>query len=190
MFKKILALALLVASASFAQINFGAHVGLTGNTFYGDDAEDASTGAGVELGLAAKISLPMLPITIAPEVLFDLRTVTEEEGSYEISMTEYAVEIPVLIRLSLAPIVFVEAGPTFAFNMGVSVYDNDDNEIDLPDEWFNSLQVGAAVGVGTNILPLLDFDFRVNFDFTNFFGDDAHTDAAWLQVALGATYWF
>ncbi len=188
MFKKILALALLVASASFAQINFGAHVGLTGNTFYGDDAEDASTGAGVELGLAAKISLPMLPITIAPEVLFDLRTVTEEEGNYEISMTEYAVEIPVLIRLSLAPIIFVEAGPTFAFNMGVSVYDNDDHEIDLPDDYFNSLQVGAAVGVGTNILPLLDLDFRVNFDFTDFYKEG--TDAAWLQVALGATYWF
>lgn len=197
MFKKILFAALVAISASFAQINFGAHVGANMNTFWGDDTEDASSGIGFTAGLAMKISLPLLPITVAPEVLIDMRNITNEVGNQELTYTEWSLDIPVMVRFSLLPILYLEGGPVFAFNLSTSVEDEHDNEVKFDDDAFNTLDVGLALGIGTGIVPFLDIDFRVNMSFTNVQDDYevAHMtvkapDMSNLQFVIGATYWF
>lgn len=197
MFKKILFAALVAISASFAQINFGIHAGVNMNTLWGDDAGDDVSGFGFVAGVGAKISLPLLPLTIAPEVLIDMRNNTAETktvlGTTETESTEWSLDIPVMIRFSLLPIIFVEAGPVFGFNLSTSV-EQDGKEIDdnlLPE--YNTFDFALAVGFGTNILPLIDIDFRVNIGFTNVSTEkvtDNEIDASNLQFVLGATYWF
>lgn len=195
MLKKIILAAVVAATASFAQINFGVHAGLDMNTFWGDDADDAASGIGFNAGAAAKISLPLLPITVAPEVLIDMRNFDANEN---VTLTEWALDIPVLVRFSLLPILYLEAGPELAFNLSTTAEDDDGNEISektletiLPD--FNTFEFDLVFGVGTGIVPLVDIDFRVVLGMTNFF-DDPKLGDPWdfanMQFVLGATYWF
>ncbi|MBO4437379.1 MAG: PorT family protein [Fibrobacter sp.] len=195
MLKKIILAAVVAATASFAQINFGVHAGLDMNTFWGDDTEDASSGIGFQAGAAAKISLPLLPITVAPEVLIDMRNF---DVSDKVVMTEWALDIPVLVRFSLLPILYIEAGPEIAFNLSTTAEDDDGHEITekqleaiFPD--FNTFEFDLVFGVGTGIVPFVDIDFRVILGMTSFFDDPEigdPLDISNMQFALGATYWF
>ena len=195
MLNKIILAAVVAATASFAQINFGVHAGLDMNTFWGDDTEDASSGIGFQAGAAAKISLPLLPITVAPEVLIDMRNFDVTD---KVVMTEWALDIPVLVRFSLLPILYIEAGPEIAFNLSTTAEDDDGHEITekqleaiFPD--FNSFEFDIVFGVGTGIVPFVDIDFRVILGMTSFFDDPEigdPLDISNMQFALGATYWF
>lgn len=195
MFKKILLAAVLAATASFAQINVGVHAGVDMNTMWGDDVDDdAATGIGFNAGVGMKISLPLLPITLAPEVLIDMRNL---DISKNVTWTEWALDIPVLIRFSLLPILYLEAGPELAFNLSVSAEDDDGNEVKFDDDGFNTMEFDLVFGVGTGIVPFVDIDFRVILGLTNIYADYETNlvtvkakDASNLQFALGATYWF
>ena len=196
MFKKIILAAVLAATASFAQINFGAHLGADMNTLWGDDAEDVGTSVGFNAGLGVKISLPLLPITIAPEVLIDMRNFSYEKAGEDLGVTTWALDIPVLVRFSLLPILYLEGGPQFAFNLST-----DSDKLALGTtiaDWFefNSFEFDVVLGVGTGIVPFVDIDFRVVLGLTDFVaeekgivGSDA-PDMANMQFAVGATYWF
>ncbi|WP_458450791.1 porin family protein [Fibrobacter sp.] len=187
--------AVVAATASFAQINVGVRAGVDMNTFWGDDTEDAASGIGFQAGAAMKVSLPLLPITVAPEVVIDMRNFDVNEN---VTLTEWALDIPVLVRFSLLPILYLEAGPEFAFNLSTTAEDDDGNEISekaleliLPD--FNTFEFDLVFGVGTGIVPLVDIDFRVVLGMTNFFDDPKlgdPLDIANMQFVLGATYWF
>lgn len=192
MLKKIILAAVVAATASFAQINFGVHAGVDLNTLWGDDTEDAASGIGFQAGAAAKISLPMLPITIAPEVLIDMRNYDLHE---DVTTTEWALDIPVLLRISLLPILYLEAGPELAFNLSTSTDVGDKITFKADDDNFNTVEFDLVFGVGTGILPLVDIDFRVILGLTNIYDDDSiagtsELDIKNMQFALGATYWF
>lgn len=195
MFKKILLAAFIAASASFAQINFGARAALDMNTLWGDDTDDASVGIGFQAGAGAKISLPLLPITVAPEVVIDMRNYDSRE---EFSVTEWAIDIPLLVRFSLLPILYLEAGPMFAFNLSVSAEDDDGHEITFADDYFNTFEFDLVFGVGTGIVPLVDIDFRLVFGMTKTEAEHEALGIATtrareaynMQFVLGATYWF
>lgn len=195
MFKKILLAAVLAATASFAQINVGIHAGVDMNTMWGDDVDDdAATGVGFNAGVGMKISLPLLPITVAPEVLIDMRNL---DVSKNVTWTEWALDIPVLVRFSLLPILYLEAGPELAFNLSVSAEDDDGHEVEYDDDAFNTMEFDLVFGIGTGIVPFVDIDFRVILGLTNIYADYETKlvtvkakDASNMQFALGATYWF
>ena len=138
---------------------------------------------------------PLLPITVAPEVLIDMRNF---DVSDKVVMTEWALDIPVLVRFSLLPILYIEAGPEIAFNLSTTAEDDDGHEITekqleaiFPD--FNSFEFDIVFGVGTGIVPFVDIDFRVILGMTSFFDDPEigdPLDISNMQFALGATYWF
>lgn len=194
MFKKIIAAACMVASAAFAQISVGGHAGVDMNTFWGDDAENAASGFGFNAGVSAKVTLPGLPLAIVPEVTIDMRNYTQDEDA-DVTLTEWALDIPVLARFSVIPAFYVEAGPMIALNLSVSE-EIDGNEVDIPDDFFNTFEFGLVFGVGTSIVPNMDIDFRMNLGITNWFqeqkfmGQTLEIDASNMQFALGVTYWF
>ncbi len=195
MFKKILLAAFIAATASFAQINFGVHAGIDMNTQWGDDVkDDAATGIGFNAGVGMKISLPLLPITVAPEVLIDMRNL---DIAKNLTWTEWALDIPVLVRFSLLPVLYLEAGPELALNLSVSVEDDDGNEQEYDDDAFNTMEFDVVFGVGTGIVPFVDIDFRVILGLTKIYADYEignltvkALDVSNMQFALGATYWF
>ena len=204
MLKKILLVAFVAATASFAQINFGARVGADLNTLWGDDAEDFGTSFGFNAGLGVKISLPLLPITLAPEVLIDMRNFTLERAGEDLGVTTWALDIPVMVRFSLLPILYIEGGPQFAFNLSTSSDKVTPLETKLLkvetsiEDWyeFNTFEFDLVFGVGTGIVPFVDIDFRVVLGMSNFISEEKGVngsvalDAANLQFMLGATYWF
>jgi hypothetical protein len=192
MFKKILLAAVLAATASFAQINFGLHAGVDMNTLWGDDAEDFGTSVGFNAGVGMKISLPLLPITLAPEVLIDMRNFSIERSGEDLGVTTWALDIPVLVRFSLLPILYLEGGPQFAFNLSTDSEKVGGTSI---ADWmdFNTFEFDLVFGVGTGIVPLVDIDFRVVLGMTNFLADPEigdPLDVSNMQFMLGATYWF
>ena len=195
MFKKILLAAVLAATASFAQINFGVHSGVDMNTLWGDDAEDFGTSVGFNAGVGMKISLPLLPITLAPEVLIDMRNFSIERSGEDLGVTTWALDIPVLVRFSLLPILYLEGGPQFAFNLST---DSEKVGGTTIADWmdFNTFEFDVVLGVGTGIVPFVDIDFRVVLGLSDFVaeekgivGSDA-PDLSNMQFMLGATYWF
>ena len=205
MLKKILLAAFIAATASFAQINFGAHVGADLNTLWGDDAEDVNTGVGFNAGLGVKISLPLLPITLAPEVLVDMRNFSNDVSLFneKVSVTTWAIDIPVLVRFSVLPILYIEGGPQFAFNISTTGEFENGKDAHVDDYYeYNTFEFDLAFGVGTGIVPFVDIDFRVVLGMSNFIDDfsDAGVisqllgsevpEAANLQFMLGVTYWF
>ena len=203
MLKKILLVAFVAATASFAQINFGARVGADLNTLWGDDAEDVGTSVGFNAGLGVKISLPLLPITLAPEVLIDMRNFTLERAGEDLGVTTWALDIPVMVRFSLLPILYIEGGPQFAFNISTTGEFENGKDAHVDDYYeYNTFEFDLAFGVGTGIVPFVDIDFRVVLGMSNFIDDfsDAGVipqllgsevpEAANLQFMLGVTYWF
>lgn len=194
MFKKILLAAAVAATASFAQVSFGTHLGLGLSTLSGDDAEDATTGFSFQAGGAANITVPVLPFTIAPELMIDMRNYGYESGS-EFNISSWVLDIPVLVRFTPMPVFFIEAGPQFSFNLSTSsdeILGKDIN--DLFD--INTFEFDLVFGAGTGMVPFVDLDFRIVLGMTQWMseikgmkGSDP-LDMSNLQFMLGATYWF
>lgn len=196
MFKKILLAAAVLVSAASA-IEFGPHVGGNMTTMYGDDAEHATAGVGFNAGLAAKLAFKDSPISITPEVLIDMRN-SGSDVDDDYSLTEWALDIPVMIRCELLGLFYIEAGPSFNFNLSSSsetkVLKNTVTT-DYDSDVLNTFEFGLNFGIGTNIISMLDIDFRVNMALTDFWaeqkvaGKTIQNDASSLQFALGVSVW-
>ena len=196
MFKKIILAAALAATASFAQLSFGVHAGGDLNNVWGDDTDNSESGIGFNFGGAIKFSLPLLPLTVEANVLADMRNYEFENGITDYSVTQWNIDIPVLARFSPLPIIFIEAGPQFSFNISQSAEDASGDEIKNFDKLLpmNSFEFDLVFGLGTGIIPFVDVDFRVVLGMTNIYDvplvGSAEINASNLQFVLGATYWF
>ena len=168
------------------------------STLWDDGSDDVNASIGFNAGAAVKVSLPMLPITLAPEVLIDMRNYNIEDLA-KTSITQWNIDVPILVRFSPLPILYLEAGPQLSFNLAMSAEDEDGNEDKIFEDMYqtNTFEFDLVFGVGTGIVPFVDIDFRVNLGMTETF-DEIETlglanyqpKMASLQFALGATYWF
>ena len=200
MFKKIILAAALAATASFAQLSFGVHAGGDINNVWGDATEDSESGIGFNFGGAIKFSLPLLPLTVEANVLADMRNYEFEYSLADYSVTQWNIDIPVLARFSPLPIIFIEAGPQFSFNLSQYAEDSAGDEIKAFEDLLptNSFEFDLVFGIGTGIIPFIDVDFRVVLGLTDVYeehdgltkGTTVAIDASNLQFVLGATYWF
>lgn len=199
MFKKIILAAALAATASFAQLSFGVHAGGDLNNVWGDDSDNSEAGIGFNFGGAVKFSLPLLPLTVEANVLADMRNYEMDYSITDYSVTQWNIDIPVLARFSFLPILFVEAGPMFSFNISQYAEDSAGDEIKAFEDVLptNSFEFDLVFGIGTGIIPFIDVDFRVNMGLTNIYQDvtvplvgTSEVKISNLQFVLGATYWF
>ncbi|MCF0222316.1 MAG: PorT family protein [Fibrobacter sp.] len=202
MLKKILMAAMVLASFTFAE-TFGVHAGANMSSLYGDgDAAEYSTnGFGFNAGLTGKLAFKDLPISFIAEAEIDMRNSGNSERK-DFSMTEWALDIPVLVRFDFLGFLFVEAGPSFNFNLSTSTTDKVAGK-EVTTKWngeklnpeTNTFEFGLAFGVGTSIIPSVDIDFRVNLGLTNVRADETalgktvEFDAKNLQFALGLSFW-
>ena len=199
MFKKIILAAALAATASFAQLSFGVHAGGDLNNVWGDDSDNSEAGIGFNFGGAVKFSLPLLPLTVEANVLADMRNYEMDYSITDYNVTQWNIDIPVLARFSFLPILFVEAGPMFSFNISQYAEDSAGDEIKAFEDLLptNSFEFDLVFGIGTGIIPFIDVDFRVNMGLTNIYQDvtvplvgTSEVKISNLQFVLGATYWF
>ena len=144
MFKKIILAAALAATASFAQLSFGVHAGGDINNVWGDATEDSESGIGFNFGGAIKFSLPLLPLTVEANVLADMRNYEFEYSLADYNVTQWNIDIPVLARFSPLPIIFIEAGPQFSFNLSQYAEDSAGDEIKLFDDVGTTVAIDAS----------------------------------------------
>ena len=214
MFKKIILAALIVTSAAFADFfSVGARAAANFGTAWGDDAKDATWGAGFNAGVALKIDI--LPvITIIPGLEVDYRRIGEEEnysdGSfYKISSDEtyglWYLDVPVLARVKLIPLVYFNAGVQFSFNLSATLdYDETETSIKTGEskktsddmsysKFINTMDVGLIVGAGVSLLDKLDVDFRLVLGLNSFMDENDEgfkVSMKHMRMQAGVIYWF
>ncbi|MGM9984325.1 Outer membrane protein beta-barrel domain-containing protein [Fibrobacter intestinalis] len=192
---KIFALVAVAATLSFAggEFHFGARAAGTFGTWWGDDTEDIPWGFGFNAGLTGGIEI--LPIfAVTPEIDIALRRVSEDDAT----VRQWYLEIPVLARVTPIPQFYLEAGPTFAFNLSSEIEEEvGDVEVtaDL-DDYISTFEFGLALGAGWSIIPNLDVNFRLMLGLTSIaedYEEDGYSyspDVQNLRLSIGATYWF
>ena len=215
MLKKVILAALLVSSAVFAQLPFhiGGRAAVNYGTAYGSDADNANAAAGFNVGVAAKITaLPL--ITIIPGMEIDLRRINVKENytddysnfSDDNMLSIWYLDIPVVARYNIIPLIYVDAGLAFGFNVSSNMHveEVESNErhgvVDIVKEDVDyskltkSLDVGFIVGAGVSVLPsMLDVDFRLVVGLNSFMDQsDEGLDITikHVRMQLGVTYWF
>lgn len=204
MFKKVILAALVVTSAVFAQINVGARAAFNFGTFWGDDAEDVTWGAGFNAGVNAKIPInPMLSLVSGLEV--DYRRIsdeaTEEEMgatlTEEMTLSMWYLELPVLLRINATPQFFIDAGLTVAFNLadnrhseqtleyqGRKETKSSDNDF---SDGVETVELGLVVGAGYAVNQNLDINARFGLGLTKV---GKGGDVKNMRFQAGVTYWF
>ena len=211
MFKKVLLAALLVTSAAFADFfNVGARAAANFGTAWGDDADDATWGVGFNAGVALKIDI--LPvITIIPGLEVDYRRMGGEQdystGVSDVSTDQtlgmWYLDIPVLARVKLIPMVYLEGGVAFSFNLSASL-DYDDTETSIAtgktekesgdmsySKFVNTMDIGLIVGAGISLMDKLDVDFRLVLGLNSYTDkDEVGVSMKHMRMQAGVIYWF
>lgn len=213
MFKKIILAALIVTSAAFADFfSVGARAAANFGTAWGDDADDATWGVGFNAGVALKIDI--LPvITIIPGLEVDYRRMGGEQdystGVSDVSTDQtlgmWYLDIPVLARVKLIPMVFLEGGVAFSFNLSATMdYDETETSIATGEtekesgdmsysKFVNTMDIGLIVGAGISLMDKLDVDFRLVLGLNSYMDE---TDEGYslsmkhMRMQAGVIYWF
>ena len=181
---------ILVATtvAAFGQINsLGITGGLNFATLGGSNAPNVSIITYYAAGVFIEINVPLLPISIQPEVLYSVKGSKIGPNAVPLAgdllsavkITTSYIDIPILVKYYLSSHVikpFIFVGPSIGFlvsakqeAVSLDLETSQEKEIDVKNQT-TSIDFGAVVGVGAKI-PLvvvdLTLDARYNFGFTS-----------------------
>lgn len=192
---KIAATTLLVACASFAQEGpkFGVHAGLGLTGFNGSDAKEVDGGLGFAVGGA--MVMPMGgALSIAPELLFSYRTASNSSEfmgvTVDRSSTEMAIDLPIFVRYTVAPSIFVQGGPQLGYVLSAKTTVEAGGEEKTDDnENRAALEYGLTVGAGYQINEQIAVDVRYNYGLSKA-DDEGDANATPYQIMLGGTFLF
>ena len=174
--------------AAFGQIKTtGITGGLNFTTLGGSNAPNVSIITHYATGVFIEINVPLLPISIQPEVLYSVKGSKIGPNAVPLAndilspnkVTTSYIDIPILVKYYLSsPVIkpFIFVGPSIGFLVSakeeatsLGLETNQENEIDVKNQT-TSIDFGAVVGVGAKI-PLvvvnLTLDARYNFGFTS-----------------------
>lgn len=167
---------ILAGSAAHAQVlpQFGIKGGVNFSTFNNTDNTEYKTG--VLAGVYSRISVPATPMVIQPELLYVQYGSNFEDTDAKFSV-DY-IQVPVLAKFGFgAPGVPVQPevffGPYAGFKVN-SELSNSDISIDA-DDFFESTDLGVAVGAGVNI-NRVSLEFRYTAGLTNVVADSDFED--------------
>ena len=194
MFKKIILAAALVVSAAFAQssVNVGGRAAVDYGSAWGDKS-DAEWGAGFNAGINLKVGINDM-LSFVPGLEIDLRRITSEDTyrgeTLEETLSMWYLDIPLALRINANPQFFIDAG----LYLGVMLSAEDTREamgqsasMDVGDS-MESIDIGILAGVGFNVMPNLDVNFRLALGLTEMVKEAKGSKNMRLQ--LGGTYWF
>ncbi|WP_422361913.1 porin family protein [Reichenbachiella sp.] len=131
--------ALFMATASQAQLTVGLKGGLNFNSADVSSNIDVDNKTGYHFGAYAVVKAG--PIGIQPEAYFSVQNLSTDAGDLDLSY----LQVPVLLRLGFAKILYFNAGPQFGINLKAEDPVGDDIE-DL-----KSLDTSIALGAGLDL---------------------------------------
>ncbi len=202
--KKMLVVMLVALCAVFS-VNaigpeFGVKAGVTfGNIAYGDsDNPYMELDNPLKMGLTGGImmEMPFGPIALGAEVLYTQKGEKYSWSGEGEDLTMYFkadyIEIPVMAKLSLLPMVKVYGGMSFGFLTSSSfVVEVDGEEVvnEDGDDMINTTEFGAIAGVQIKVSKLV-FDARYNHGLSDIMKDN-EGDAVQLRTlyaTVGLTF--
>lgn len=193
-FMKLATATLFAASAALASPHFGIQAGLGLNGFNGDDAKDVNAGLGLAVGGTMVMPLGS-GLAFNPQLLFAYRTSSMEGdlmgASFEATNTDMALNMPLLVRYSIMPELFVQAGPELGLLLSSeseSDYAGSTTTTDIKSNR-KTLEYGLAVGLGYQITPEIAVDLKYNYGL-NDYSKEGNGDVSPYQLLLGASYLF
>lgn len=185
--KKVLFLGLFVvfsvATVQAQKFNWGIKGGLNISSLTGD-IENTKSLTGFNAGLFAEIKVLKL-LAIQPEVVYSTQGTAFEDidgQSVESLKLDY-INVPVLAKLYIFNIVYLEGGPQFGFLTNAK-----QGSVDYKDS-VEDTDLAIAAGLGVNIADKFRANGRVNFGTTDIDKSDA-SDVKSLTVQIGAAYIF
>lgn len=191
---KLAAVALFASSAALASPHFGIQVGAGLTGFNGDDAEDIDASIGLAVGGTMVMPLGN-NLAFNPQVMFAYRTASAtasyEELDYESTLTDMAIEVPVLLRYSIVPNFYVQAGPQLGLlisSESETEWGDESETEDILDDRAK-LEYGLAVGAGFQITENWAVDLKYNYGL-NSFDEDGDAEMSPYQFMLGGSYLF
>ncbi len=203
----LVAVALMVAMPSQAQIDWGLKGGLNLTELNVGNGLDelASNKNGFFVGPMAKFTLPIVGIGIQAAALYDQRDAefTSVDGTFnKHTISQRSIVIPVNLRwtfgLSSLASVHVAAGPQFCYNIGGKEFSLSGSNADryCMKKASTSLNIGAGatvfshleVGVTYNLALNKSADYEIWDSTTNTWQQAAKVKSNAWQVHIG--YWF
>lgn len=157
----VIAIAMLVAIPSQAQVSWGVRAGANlVNMKMSGDVLGSKNNAGFYAGPTVKFTVPIVGLSFDASALYDQRnakvTTTVNGVEQEAKVKQQTIQIPINIRygwgLSSMANVFLFAGPQFGFNVSEK-YEN----------WsWKSSQFSVNVGIGATVLSHLEVKANYN----------------------------
>ena len=202
MLKKIFLVALVMISATFAQVDVSGRIAFSYGTLWGEDAKKIDWGAGFVVGPEVKYSInPVLSVISGLELDYrrasydyfvaynplidpDLRNYTVTETT-----SFMYLDIPVLLRVNPVPFFFIDAGMAFDFNLSannVMEYEGETISDDV-SSGTKTFEFALACGLGFTLFSELDLSFRAVFGMTSM--AKKSDKAKHLRLQSGLTYW-
>lgn len=173
----ILSLLLIVSAYSYSQITFGAKAGLN-ITNLKDIHGDSGSRYGFHAGGFATIPLGQNDqFYVQPELLYSQQGEKNEgENINEVYQLDY-INVPVLFKSYFSEQdteFYGIIGPQFGFLINDSVK----NQVEsiYSDDKYNSMDLGALLGVGFSYLRTWEFEVRYLYGFSDAVENDRHND--------------
>jgi len=169
-----------------------------GNIVYGEETQppwvDESNPFRLGLTGGIMMELPLGPLSLGAEVLYTQKgekyTWSYEEGDVDYIMKADYIEVPVMAKLSLLPMMKVYGGLSMGFLVTAeAIVEVDGDEVESMDmkDFTSSTEMGAIMGVQVKVSKLV-FDARYNHGLTDIVKDN-EGDAVQLRT-LYATVGF
>nr|WKN37558.1 porin family protein [Tunicatimonas sp. TK19036] len=170
LFLRILAIALLTFPLlSYAQVNEDSRIGIKAgvnlSNFYSSEIDDQNARIGFNAGIFTELALNDL-VSVQPELLFSTRgnqrTYGDDGGvaddfdiEGDVRFNLFYVDLPILLKLSLADVINIHAGPYISYLLGANITTEGDlipdGTEDLDRDNFNTWDFGLAVGLGLDL---------------------------------------
>ncbi|BDD10566.1 hypothetical protein FUAX_29980 [Fulvitalea axinellae] len=149
--------------------------------FIGNDAKDASSKIGYQLGMLIEFRLTE-NFSIQPELVYSKEGARFDKVDEDINLS-YA-NLPVIGKYYASKNFSFQAGPQLGLLTGANVNgENGDGQIKVED-YFSTLNLTFNIGMGLNITEKIGLDLRYNLGITNV-SDDLETTYLKLK---GATF--
>ncbi|BDD10565.1 hypothetical protein FUAX_29970 [Fulvitalea axinellae] len=187
----VLFFALLATVTVKAQdVNFGVRGSASLVNFYGDDADDAKTKMGYQLGAFAEFKLSDA-FAIQPELVFSKEGSKDDKADLPWNLSY--INVPVMAKVYVTEGLNLQAGPQIGFLVGANV----DGESKLGDvevkDSFKSTNFSMNIGAGYDITEKIGVDLRYNFGLTKVGEEPEQGDAADTKssnILLGVSFKF
>lgn len=172
-------------TASQAQVKFGAKAGLNLATFAGDDADDANSKIGVNVGGFAEIPVTET-FSARPELVFSTQGAKADIAGSDFKVNLSYINIPVLGKYNASSGFFAETGPQIGFLVAAKAKVGGES-VDVKDA-YKSTDFAWAFGLGYEMAELgFGINLRYNLGLSSIDDGDAKIKNSVFQLGVFKT---